>query len=48
MSFDGLMMHHLTKEYHDALKHHRIDKIMYLNHDVFVFELYYQKERKII
>ena len=47
MSFDGLMMHHLTKEYHDALKHHRIDKIMYLNHDVFVFELYYQKERKL-
>lgn len=47
MSFDGLMMHHLTIEYKEALTLCRVDKIMYINDDVFVFELYYQKERKL-
>lgn len=46
MSFDGLMMHHLTNEYNQVLVQHRVDKIMYLKDDVFIFELYYQKEKK--
>jgi predicted ribosome quality control (RQC) complex YloA/Tae2 family protein len=47
MSFDGLMMHHLTNEYNQVLVQHRVDKIMYLKDDVFIFELYYQKEKKL-
>lgn len=47
MSFDGLMMHHLTNEYKQELLGHRVDKIMYLKDDVFIFELYYQKEKKL-
>jgi predicted ribosome quality control (RQC) complex YloA/Tae2 family protein len=47
MSFDGLMMHHLTNEYKHALSGHRVDKIMYLKDDVFIFELYFQKERNL-
>jgi predicted ribosome quality control (RQC) complex YloA/Tae2 family protein len=48
MSFDGLMMHHLTIEYKEALLFHRVDKIMYVRDDVFVFELYHQKEKKLL
>ena len=47
MSFDGLMMHHLIHEYKHVLLSHRVEKIMFLKDDVFVFELYFQKEKKL-
>ena len=47
MSFDGLMMHHLINEYQDSLIHHRIDNILYVQTDVFAFELYHQKQKKL-